>query len=344
MGGWRVQNDQGRWLAADLPAVNLAHGGQHLHEGNDMARLASRPHARGAQALAGTRLDILRFWPAYVLILPAVLWRATFTLVPLLQTFWYSLTDTSIVNAGTFVGLKNYLALASDSVLLESLQWTFVYTASATLLEVGLGLGCALLLNQRLKGEWLANIVLLLPWAVAPMLAGIIWKMIFIEDGGVLNTLIAAVIPAAGRIPWLSDPTVAKVSVVIITVWKNVSWVALIYLAALKALPQDVFEAAAVDGARPLQTFRLITLPMIRATTLLVVLLRAIGEMQTFEQIFGLTRGGPGTATQVIALYGYQRFFQEYRYGYGSAINMLLFALTALVGGFLAWRLYRANQ
>jgi ABC-type sugar transport system permease subunit len=137
---------------------------------------------------------------------------------------------------------------------------------------------------------------------------------------------------------------VAKIAVIVVTVWKNVSWVALIYLAGLKALPPDVFEAAAVDGARTWQRFWFITLPMLHTTTLLVVLLRAIGEVQTFEQIFGLSRGGPGSATQVIALYGYQRFFQEYRYGYGSAVNMLLFALTALVGGLLAWRLYRASQ
>lgn len=278
------------------------------------------------------------------MVLPAVLWRAAFTAVPLMQTFWLSLTNTSIVNAGAFVGLKNFEVLANDQAMRDSLQFTLIYTSGATVLEVGLGLAFALLLNQRLTGSAVANVALLLPWAVAPLLVAVIFKVLFIEDGGALNAIVDRVLPGVGPVPWLSDPAVAKVSVVLTSVWKNVSWVALIYLAALKALPQDIFEAAAVDGARAWQQFRWITLPLLRATTLLVVLLRAIGEIQTFEQIFALTRGGPGSATQVLALYGYQRFFQEFRYGYGSAVNVLLFVLTAVVGGFFAWRLYRANQ
>lgn len=305
----------------------------------------AKPERRAQKGVATRRWrPIVALWPIYLMVLPAVLWRAAFTVVPLMQTFWLSLTNTSLVNAGAFVGLKNFEVLVSDPALRSSLQFTLVYTGGATLLEVGLGLLFALVLNQRITGISLANVALLLPWAVAPLLVAVIFKVLFIEDGGALNALLMRFVPGMGPVPWLSDPSVAKVSVILTSVWKNVSWVTLIYLAALKALPQEVFEAAAVDGARGWSLFRWITLPMLQATTLLVILLRSIGEIQTFEQIFALTRGGPGSATQVLALYGYQRFFQEFRYGYGSAVNVVLFLLTALVGGFFAWRLYRANQ
>jgi ABC-type sugar transport system permease subunit len=181
-------------------------------------------------------------------------------------------------------------------------------------------------------------------WVMAPLLAATVWKIIYYEDGGILNQLLRDVGLIQEPIRWLSDGTTAKVSVIIVTVWKNVSWVALIFMAGLGSLPRDVYEAAEVDGANAIQRFFRITLPLLKPTIFLVLMFRSMGEVQTFEQINGLTRGGPGTATQTLAVYAYQRFFQELRYGYGSAINVVLLLLTVAVGAFFAWRLYKSTR
>jgi ABC-type sugar transport system permease subunit len=245
---------------------------------------------------------------------------------------------------GRFVGLTNYVAMANDQTLITSLGFTLFYTVASVVLETALGLAFAILLMQKLRGRWLSNFIMLLPWVMAPLLAATVWKIIYYEDGGILNQLLRDFGLIDTPIRWLSDANTARASVVLTAVWKNVSWVALIFMAGLGALPRDVFEAAEIDGANAWQRFISITLPMLRPTIFLVLLFRGMGEVQTFEQIGGLTRGGPGTATQNLAYYAYQRFFQELRYGYGSAINILLLLLTVTIGGFFAWRLFKSSR
>lgn len=281
---------------------------------------------------------------AYCMVLPAILLRLAFTLVPAVQTFWLSFTDKSLMTPGRYVGLANYAALLSDKTLIGALVFTLFYSAASVLLETALGLAIALLLMRQLHGRWISNFIMLLPWVMAPLLAATVWKIMFYEDGGILNQMLRDAGLISDPVRWLSNAYMARGSVILVTVWKNVSWVALIFMAALAALPKDVYEAAEVDGANVFQRFRAITVPMLRPTIFLVLMFRGMGEVQTFEQIGGLTRGGPGTATQNLAYYAYQRFFQELRYGYGSAINVLLLLLTALIGGFFAWRMYRASR
>ncbi len=281
---------------------------------------------------------------AYCIVLPAIVLRLGFTLIPMVQTFFLSFTDKSLMTPGRFVGLTNYVAMANDQTLIASLGFTLLYTAASVLLETALGLAIAILLMQRLRGKWISNFIMLLPWVMAPLLAATVWKIIYYEDGGILNQLLRDFGLIDSPIRWLSDANTARASVVLTAVWKNVSWVALIFMAGLGALPRDVFEAAEVDGANVWQRFVSITLPMLRPTIYLVLMFRSMGEVQTFEQIGGLTRGGPGTATQNLAYYAYQRFFQELRYGYGSAINILLLLLTVTIGGFFAWRLYKSSR
>ncbi len=281
---------------------------------------------------------------AYCLVLPAILLRLGFTLAPAIQTFWLSFTDKSLMASGRFVGLANYAAMLSDKTLIASLGFTIFYTAASVAAETGLGLLIALLLMRQVRAKWISNFIMLLPWVMAPLLAATVWKIMFYEDGGILNQILRDAGIIASPIRWLSDANTARFSVILVTVWKNVSWVALIFMAALAALPKDVYEAAEVDGTNAVQRFRYITVPMLRPTIFLVLMFRGMGEVQTFEQIGGLTRGGPGTATQNLAYYAYQRFFQELRYGYGSAIDVLLLLLTALIGGFFAWRMYKASS
>jgi ABC-type sugar transport system permease subunit len=281
---------------------------------------------------------------AYLIVLPAILIRAIFTLAPLAQTFWMSMTDKSIMRPGKFIGLDNYVAMLSDQTLWSTFAFTAIYTALSVIIQTALGLAFALLLTQNLRGKWITNFALLLPWLIAPLLAAVIFKILYYEQGGIINELLTRLGLITQPIRWLSDGFTAKISVILLTVWKNVSWVTLIYIAGITALPKDLYEAARVDGANAFHRFTTLTVPLLMPTTYLILMLRAMGEVQTFEQINGLTRGGPGTATQTLAVYAYRRFFQELQYGYGSAINVLLFLSTVCIGAFFAWRLLHATR
>lgn len=298
---------------------------------------------------ASLRAGLLRAahgrWGAlYVLIIPAIALRAIYTVLPVIGTIRLSLTNKTLYNDGRFIGLANYVRMAHDGTLVTSFGFTLLYIAATVCLEAAFGLAIALVLAQQVRARWFSNLLMLLPWTMAPLLAAIVWKIMLDEDGGVLNGILVGLGLAAAPVHWLSDPSLARLSVIVVSVWKNVSWVALIFMAGLGAVPSDLHEAAAMDGAGPLARFRFITLPLLRPSLYLVLLFRGMGEVQTFEQILGLTRGGPGSVTETLAVYAYQRFFQEVRYGYGSAINMLLLALTLAIGAVFAWRLYRVSR
>lgn len=283
-----------------------------------------------------------KYWMAYLLVLPAVIVRFAYTVMPLIRTFWLSLTNMSITNPGTFVGLKNYIALFQDELFVNAIGWTVIYAVSATFVEAALGLAIAVLLNQKLRGQSVATFIVMIPWVIAPMLASTLWKLMLYDSTGVFNQLLT--MAGLSRIPWLSDPIWARLSVVLVSVWKNVAWVSLIFLAGLRSLPKEVLEAAEVDGAGPFARFWRVSFPLLQSTTLLILLLRGMGEVQTFEQIYGLTMGGPGTATRTIALLAYERFFTDFRYGYGSTVNVVLFLITAVVGFYYSWKLFQAER
>jgi len=281
---------------------------------------------------------------AYALVLPAIALRAAFVIGPMFQSIFLSFTNKNLTNEGRFVGIQNYVRMLSDETLINSFGFTLGYTAAATILETVLGLLIAMLLMQVTRFKWLTNTLMLLPWVMAPLLAATVWKILYLEDGGILNELLRTFGLIEGPVRWLSSPDLARISVIVTSVWKNLPWVALIFMAGLAAIPGELQEAARVDGANPLQRFWYVTLPQLRPSIYLVLMFRGMGEVQTFEQIAGLTQGGPGTATTTLAVYAYQRFFTETRYGYGSAIAVLLLLLTAAIGGYFAWRLYKANR
>ncbi len=283
-------------------------------------------------------------WLAYGIVLPAIVIRCAFTVVPMVQTFLLSLTNKNLTNEGRFVGLDNYVRLAQDGIFLNSLSFTLLYTATSVVLELVLGLLVAMMLMRVTRFKLVTNLAMLLPWVMAPLLAATVWKIMYLEHGGILNALLLDFGIVAEPVHWLSDGNTARISVTITTVWKNLSWVALIFMAALGALPRDLYEAASIDGATALQKFRHITIPLLKPSIYLVLMFRGMAEVVTFEQIGGLTGGGPGSATTTLAVYAYQRFFQELRYGYGSTVNVVLLLVTVAIGGFFAWRLYRSGR
>ena len=304
-----------------------------------MAQASATPPAQSRlQDIFSSRYAVF-----YVLVLPAFVLRMIYSVIPVIQTILLSLTNRTIVGGG-YIGLRNYEFMTRDATLIGSLGWTLLYTGYAAVAETVIGLGIAVLLMQNLRLRWLSNFIMLLPWVVAPILAAIAFQILFFEDGGILNEILRQLGFGNVAVRWLSDAKTARFSVIVMTVWKNVSWVALIFMAAIGSLSKEVLEAAAVDGANARQRFWYVSLPLLKPAIYLVLLLRAMAEVQTFEQIYGLTRGGPGTATKTLALYAFERFFQQQRYGYGSAVNMVLLVVTIAVGGIFAWLLYRSRE
>jgi len=305
-----------------------------------MAQAKATPQAQNRlQEIFSSRYAVF-----YVLVLPAFLLRMIYTVIPIIQTVLISFTDRTILG-GRYIGLRNYEILVRDSTLIGSLGWTLLYTGTSAIAETVVGLGIAILLMQNLRLRWLSNFIMLLPWVVAPMLAAVAFQILYFEDGGILNEILRQLGFGNAAVRWLSDAETARVSTILMTVWKNVSWVALIFMAAaIGSLSKEVLEAAAVDGANTLQRFWYVMLPLLKPAIYLVLLLRAMAEVQTFEQIYGLTRGGPGSATKTLALYAFERFFQQLRYGYGSAVNMVLLVMTIAIGAIFAWLLYRSRE
>ena len=220
-----------------------------------------------AAPLAQSRLQNLfssRYAVFYVLVLPAFLLRMIYSVIPVIQTILLSMTNRTIVGGG-YIGLRNYEFMTRDATLIGSLGWTLLYTGTAAVAETVIGLGIAILLMQNLRLRWLSNFIMLLPWVVAPILAAVAFRILYFEDGGILNEILRQLGFGNAAVRWLSDAETARFSVIVMTVWKNVSWVALIFMAALGSLPREALEAAAVDGANALQRFWYVTLPLVKA-------------------------------------------------------------------------------
>jgi ABC-type sugar transport system permease subunit len=262
---------------------------------------------------------------AWALIAPALAILASVALLPLVATVWESLHlhDLRMPWLGRpLVGLDNYAAAAADPRLLEALLHTFAFTAATVVLELACGLALALAVDGLRRGRALATIIVLLPWALPTVVAALLWQFMFDSQSGIVNAL-----PALRR-EWLSDPLAAWVPIVLGDVWKSTPFVALLLLAGLQGIDQTLYEAARLDGAGTWRRFREITLPLLRPAILVAVVFRTLDAFRVFDLVYVLTGGGPGTATEVVSLYAFTTLLQDLRFGYGSAISMIVFGIT----------------
>jgi multiple sugar transport system permease protein len=269
-----------------------------------------------------------------VFIAPAVIWILLFTIFPLIyavRTSFYSFRRGKINH---FVGLDNFRHLFRDEALKEDLRTTLFYVVAVVATEMVLGFLLALLFNRRMRGLNLLRTIMTLPLFASPIAIGFLGLTIFYEINGPVNELIKAL--GANPVPWISDPFWAKIAIIIIDVWQWTPFVFLVSLAGLQGLPQDVIEAAEVDGASGFEVLRSITLPLMAPTLWLILLLRTIDAFKVVDVIVSMTQGGPGRATQ---LYGYYIFLTARRFfNYGGAAAqgfLLLFIVSVLVS--LLW-------
>lgn len=268
---------------------------------------------------------------------PAVIWILLFTLFPLIyavRTSFYSFRRGKI---NEFVGFDNFRFLRHDPALREALTTTLYYVVVVVLVEMVLGLLLALLFNRRMRGLGILRTIMTLPLFASPIAIGFLGLTIFYEIDGPVNQLLNTI--GIGGKPWISNPTWARVAIIIIDVWQWTPFVFLVLLAGLQGLPQDVMEAAELDGAGSIQRLITITLPLMAPTIWLVLLLRMIDAFKVVDVIVSMTQGGPGRAT---SLYGYYIFLTARRffnYGGAAAQGILLLFIVSILVTFLWGRI-----
>jgi multiple sugar transport system permease protein len=267
---------------------------------------------------------------------PSLILIGLFFVVPILDSFrlsFFRLILTFPWLGQKFVGLENYQDLFTDPIAFKSLMTTVVFVAVTTSLEVTLGLGIALVLNEWFRGRGLLRALVLVPWAIPTVVSSQMWRFIFNDQYGVLNIFLFGTMKESYLAP-LADPFLAPVAIMIAEVWKTTSFAALIILAGLQSIPEDLYEAGSIDGMTSWQRFRHITLPLVKPALLLALLFRTIDALRVFDLVFVMTQGGPADATNVIQYYGYKKIFAEGMVGYGSAVAVGIFLVSLLLSLF----------
>ena len=260
----------------------------------------------------------------------AVVLFGLFFLWPGALGLWYSFTDYSGVGTPDFIGAENYIELAQDPVFYSVLGRTFLYTILSVPLHFAAALGIAMLLTSSLaKGKSAARIIFFLPWLISPIVAGVIWKWLFGENFGLVNYLIELM--GGNGLQWETDPNLALVLILIVSTWGGTAFNMLLFIAAIRNIPQSYLEAAQLDGANGWQRFRRIILPLLRPTSFMVILLTTIGSMKEFAMVQALNGGGPGTSNMFIVQYIYRTGFERADVGYASAASMVLMVILIVI-------------
>jgi multiple sugar transport system permease protein/N,N'-diacetylchitobiose transport system permease protein len=260
------------------------------------------------------------------MIAPAAFVILVVAVIPLARALWMSLFSIVLIHpdAQPFVGLDNYLTQLASPDFWAAVQRSLFFTIVSTGIELLLGLGLALLMDQPLRLRWILRGLVILPWALPGVSNALMWRWIDQAQYGALNALLTQVGLTSTYINWLGDPHIAMWMVIIADVYKNTPLVALLLLAALQTVPREPIEAALVDGAGRIQTFRYIVLPWITPVILVALVLRTMDAFKIFDTIWIMTKGGPANATQTIGIYAYQTAFQSFNFGGGAALGYLI--------------------
>jgi len=265
----------------------------------------------------------------YLLIAPAYFIYIVFVLVPVLAVFLLSLTNYRLVGTWRWVGLGNFWLLWGDENFTIALKNTAVYALFTLAPSIALGLVLAALLNRKIRGLAFFRQVYYFPNVVSTVAAAVTWLWILDPANGFLNRLLGLV--GLPQPEWLYDPNTALPALIGVGVWKSLGFNMVIYLAALQGIPRQIYEAARVDGAREVDAFFRITIPLVQPTTFFLLIMGVINGFQVFDQIYIMTQGGPANATTTLVHQIYLNAFFYHRLGYASAISIFLAAVVAAV-------------
>ena len=257
---------------------------------------------------------------AYLFLAPAAAVFAAFIAYPLVDGVLTSFTDQVVGRAGSYVGLANFTRLLGDAHFQRAALNSLFLTTGVVAVKLVLGLACAVLLAQKMPARGLIRALVFLPWAVPGLIAGLSWKWIFDEQAGVLSYLVLALGITDQPVYWLSDPKIAMLSIGVAMVWHGLPFFTMMFLAALTAIPGDLTEAAAIDGAGPIRRFFQVTLPQMKEVIFVTVMLSAIWTFNSFHMVFILTGGGPAMRTHILPTLAYDYGITQSQLGLGAAV------------------------
>ncbi|KAB8305858.1 sugar ABC transporter permease [Erwinia endophytica] len=287
---------------------------------------------------------------AWVLLAPMLIMMGLLTAWPLLRTIWLSFTDAELISNGgsiNYVGVENYLYALTDPDFLSAILRTLYFTVLSVALEGVTGVLVALLLNQQFYGRNVLRVLVILPWALPTIVNAIMWRLNFNPDYGSINALLTQLGIIDGYRSWLGSPDSALNAVMLADVWKNYPLVTLLVLAALQSIPQDLFEAARLDGASAFRRFCAITFPAIVGPLSVALVLRTIDAFKIFDIIYVMTRGGPEDSTKTLSFYVYQESFSYLHAGSGAAYAILMTLMCSVLIALyttMVWRQRRRSN
>lgn len=262
----------------------------------------------------------------YLLLTPVLVFILCFMFWPIINVLLMSFENYKATrpNARAFIGLANYIKIfTKDPVFIKSLWTTLRWVLISVAIQTVLGFWLAYLLNKKFKGRGVIRAFALVPWAVAGVMCGIIWKLILGETYGLMNDVLKRLGLISQNLSYFSSVGTASFSVILANVWRGIPFFTISYLSALASIPEDLYESATIDGAGPARTLVSITLPMIKDTIIVTTLLRSIWTFNAVDLIMAMTEGGPNRGTTTLALYIMNTFTGKFDYGYASALAMI---------------------
>lgn len=292
--------------------------------------------------ISSSRTTRRRYLLFILLVAPAFLLRLVTAAYPILQTVYLSFTNLSLLRGtNAFVGLDNYLAMPSNIGVRSATTFTIVFIVATTILDLIFGMMIALLLNARFRGLTFARTINLIPWAIPTIVAGYAFRWLLDDQFGLLPywvTQLTGLRPAI-----FINPLASQIAVILVHAWKDAPFMAIILLAGMQGIPEDLYDAAKVDGANGWQRFRNLTVPLIMPLTITMGLFRLVWSLGSFDLVYGLTSGGPGVSTSVLALQIFREGILFFKFGFASAINVILLILVAIIGVIGLW-LFRRSE
>lgn len=269
---------------------------------------------------------------ALLLMAPTIVVILCVAIYPIISVLWLSLHRKMLIfHISEFVGLDNYAHLLGDPRFWNSLFNTFYFTTVSVTLELFLGLVVALAIHKAFPGRGMMRAVVLIPWVVPTVVSAKMWQWIFNPDFGIMNYLLRECGLISANVNWLGNKYIAIHAVILADVWKTTPFVALLLLAGLQVIPDDLYRAARVDGAGAWRRFRHVTLPLLRPTILIALLFRTLDAFRIFDTVYVLTGGGPGNKTEMLSGYAYKLMFQTLQFGYGSTVSVITFLCVMVI-------------
>jgi ABC-type sugar transport system permease subunit len=281
----------------------------------------------------------------YALVAPLIIVLLLITAYPLGYNIWNSLHHVNYLlpPLGGWAGLSNYAKLFSDNQFVPALVHTLLFTVVSVVVETLIGLGLALALNKPFRGRALVRAAVFIPWAVPTVVSAELWRTMFDPQQGFVNFLLTKLHLPLATTTWLDSTWTAWGAILVADAWRNTPFMAIVLLAGLQVIPADIYEAAKIDGANAWQTFRRLTLPLLKPALMVALIFRTLQSFLIFDVVYIMTGGGPGTSTNVLAYLNYRAFFVLFDYGYGGAVSVALVVVALLIAQIYV-RVFRTEQ